>query len=323
MKTSRGPSKYSSLKIDEKLRKASPEKKNRRITFGQPPSTQREAVGPSIPKCVPLDFEPEPVPRTPSLTLNGADLTLSLKSAKALGDWRAALSVISCALFGDHAYRPNEQHLRQFMSILRQENRLDVALRLLHDFDARMQKGVTKESSDTKKPKDAVKDAFDNKATKDLLYHILLRAHADEKQWEKAMHVLNTMIERNYTFPHTGTMNIILSAMDDGKHWERALGVLAHMTRAQQMQEGTLEATEQPAKGESLVSIYDNALPNTVSYATTITLLETAGKFDLAQKLMREIPKNDRGTIMRSYAAVIHMWSMKHHRSGKKHRRIL
>ena len=325
MKSSRGPTaKPSSLKIDANLQKVSREKRTGRLSFARPVTPPNEGFGASPPKVIPLDYpEPEPVPKTPSLTLNGADLTLSLKSAKALGDWRGALSVFTTALFGTHAYRPNEQHLKQFMGILRTEDKLDVALQILHDFDTLMDHGKIEKPESEDKPSAPTNDATDVKNLKDQMYQLLLRAHADTKQWESALHVLNTMIERNYTFPRTDTMNTVLSAMDDGKNWDRALNILEQMIRARKIHEGTLSASDAPLDETSLVSVYDNALPNTVTYATTITMLESAGKYDLAQKIMRDIPKTDRDAIMRSYAAVIHVWSMRHHRSGKRHGRIL
>ncbi|KNH06368.1 hypothetical protein XU18_2873 [Perkinsela sp. CCAP 1560/4] len=321
MKTSRGPTaRGSSLKIDRNLQNIPQDKLSARLNFVRPLASREPKDG--FANFLGMkDAEPELAPKQQTLAPNGVDLSLSLKSARILGDWRGAFSVLTSALFSKFSYRPNEDHLKQFITILKRADKLDVVLPMLTNYDANLKSEHSE--SDIGSAAKTSDPSVESQTTKEQLYHLLMRAHADSKNWMKALDVLTDMLEKNHVLPKTETMNIVLSSMDDGVHWERALSVLSQMLKAKNVQEGKVSFIEGDAGEVSLFSVYDNALPNTVTYATVISMLEAAGKYDLAHKMMKEIPREDREAIMRSYAAVIHLWSSQHHRSGKKHGRIL
>jgi len=313
MKTSRGPTTHkSSIKIDKKLQERPKDKLSARLHFvrshssNNPPHTFR-----------PAEADSESATKPQTLALNGVDLSLSLKSASVLGDWRSAFGVMTNALFSKVSYKPNEEHFKQFIGILKKVDKLDVALPMLANYDQRM-KAMERNTLPESKHSDP---SFNPQATKELLYKLVMRAHAEKKNWKDALRVLTEMVEKNYILPNTETMNIVLSSMDDGVQWERALTVLNQMIRTKNLQEGTLDPNEKLP--DELVSLYENSPPNEVSYATIISILESAGQFKAAHKLMKDLPRKEREAIMRSYAAVIHLWSIHHHKSGKKHGRIL
>eukprot|EP00759_Apiculatamorpha_spiralis_P033980 PhF_6_TR35074/c0_g1_i2/m.51115 len=204
--------------------------------------------------------------------MNGADLSSSLRSAKLLGDWSTALGVFLSTLAPNSPYRPNPDHYGQLIDVMSESGRVDIVARLA------TVPGCPPLSID--------------------IYNNIMESYSKSGDWQSGAALLETMKKQQQAGggaeipqPNNTTYNLLITAMETAKQWELALGVLQEMS-----------------SGSSSTSVR----PDSVTYAVVVSALEVSHQYEKAQAVVALMPKEDRDAILSSYAALIHVWSVRH-----------
>ena len=251
------------------------------------------------------------------LLQNTYDLTLSLKTAQAFGDWSTALQVFQSSLVENASCCPNITHFQQLVTFLLREDLFEKALKLVEIHPVfKKNANVTqpqlislnesgskfktykkaKSSPKTTKihptPLQGKSTIGSNTIPAEIydLYHRIIHAYTNKGAWASALRVVDQMRTRN-ALPNASTYRYLIEVHGNVGHWEKCLSILNDL-------EG--KVPHLPA----------------ATYAATINALESAGKHSYVRNLLLHVPKVERDDILTAYANLIRVWSS-HHKGHK------
>ena len=203
------------------------------------------------------------------LVKNSQDLLMTLQTAKLMSDWVNALETYEQAVRLVQL-TPNVAHLHSVADTLLQAQQFAV----LESFADQIV--ATLPASDAK----------------NLVEHVV-EQYSRSRGWEAALQ----FVERHRNFVSAGAFASCVRACERDLEWLRALEIVGSMRGS------VLNDSDERAQEKF------GPVPDAVTYASLINVLEQSGKNAMASELLSKLPGPEKEAITASYAALVHVWA--------------
>ena len=212
-------------------------------------------------------------PVTGLLARNSQDLLMTLQTDRRLGDWVNALETYDQAIRVTQI-TPNLAHFRAVVDTL-------VAAEKYAEVELFLDQIVASASA---------ADA------KGIVEHVV-----DFYAQSRGLDVALALVERHRNLVSAGAFAACVRACEKDQQWQRAMDIVCSMR-------GNVllgASSDSPRPSDELFG----PVPDAVTYASLINVLEQSGKNALASEVLSKLPGPEKEAITASYAALVHVWA--------------